>query len=645
MLLSLVWLPGVGVTSGLLENSEKTRTLASITSQVRPSLPARSRARGGRLRSIALWIVVALLLGLAWRLLRYALDFPLWGDEASIVLSLMRRDFLSMIKPPLENAQIAPLGWMWIELATVKLLGLREYAMRIPALVSSLAALLIFWRFAPKLLDKRSALLALAILAVANYPVRHGNEIKPYAMDMLVSLILTCLAWRVAREPASVRRWAALCLVAAVAPWISYPSIFVMAGLGVYLAYVWRRASWQGRPACAPGHLDPASSTMGMLPAAPARPYHFLVGLAAFAIIAGASFLIVYFLYTRPHAMASPSYFAQEGGQWADSFPPFGKPWRLPLWLLKVHAGNMLAYPWGGNNFASTGTLILVITGSVTLWRRHHKDILLLLLAPLAMTLIAAAMRKYPYGTSARISLYMAPAFCMLAGLGLRTLICAFSRKRDAHNVVVIAAAILCAAIVGSAVYDCFCPYKVRANKDCRDGVRAFAAQSSPGDKWFVVNSLGHNTYSPQLTGSDSDDFYIYATKLAPSPVTFGKRYEMMQPPPNGRFWLIYYAHPKLKAVFPHENARFQRYLDMLTFFWGEPQVRKQFTLYQPEKGVAPSTIQAYVFAEPSAPRRCLWNAFANTMSSWHDLQRMFPELKGSLPPDEKFYSDKSTND
>jgi hypothetical protein len=589
-----------------------------------------------------LWIIVVLLLGLAWRLIRYALDFPLWGDESSIVLSLMRRDFLGMIKPPLENAQIAPLGWMWIELGMVKLLGLREYAMRIPALVSSIAALIIFWRFAPKLLDKRSALLALAMLAAANYPVRHGNEVKPYAMDMLVGLILTCLAWRVARDPASVRRWAVLCLVAAVAAWISYPSVFVIAGLGVYLAYMrFVRPAPAGSPAF--DFIIPASPRRS-LPAG-AGVSASLLGLIALVVIAAGSFLIVYFLYTRPHALASPSYFTEEGGQWADSFPPFGKPWRLPLWLLKVHAGNMLAYPWGGNNFASTGTLILVITGSVTLWRRHQKDIILLLLAPLAMTLIAAAMRKYPYGTSARISLYMAPAFCLLAGLGLRTLICRFSRRRDAHNVIVIAAAVLCAAIVGCVVYDCFCPYKVRANKDCRDGVRAFAAQSSPRDKWFVVNSLKRNTYSPWLTGSDSDDFYIYVTKLAPSPVPFGQRAETMQPPRDGRFWLIYYAHPKLKAVFPYEEARFHHYLDILTFFWGPPQTMKQFELHQPDKRISPSTIQAYIFHEPSLPRRCLWNAFAKTMSSWHSLQRMFPELKGPLPPDEKFYSEKTTND
>jgi hypothetical protein len=414
----------------------------------------------------------------------------------------------------------------------------------------------------------------------------------------------------------------------------------MIAGLGVYLA--WHVFPWHGRPA----HelLRRADESGKQENSRAGRPCHLLAGLAAFAIIAAGSFLIVYILYTRPHALANPEYFREDGGQWADSFPPFGKPWKLPFWLLNVHAGNMLAYPWGGNNFASSATLILVLVGSVVLWRRGQKDLLLMLLAPLAMTFIAAAMRKYPYGTSARISLYMAPDFCLLAGLGLRTLICRCSRRRDAHNAILIAVAVLCAAIVGCIAYDCFCPYKVRANKDCRDGVRAFAAQSSPRDKWFVVNSLKHNSYSPWLTGSDSDDFYIYVTKLAPSPVPFGQRLEKAQPPRDGRFWLIYYAHPKLN-FFPQEEARFHKYLDMLTFFWGRPEATKQFKLTQPDKHIAASTIQAYIFNEPSFPRRCLWDAFAQTMSSWHSLQKTFPGLKGPLPPDEKFYPEPPMDD
>ena len=75
----------------------------------------------------------------------------------------------------------------------------------------------------------------------------------------------------------------------------------------------------------------------------------------------------------------------------------------------------MLAYPYGGNNFGSTLTTILVVAGCIRMARRRaRRPLLFLLLGPLPVALVAAALHRYPYGTSARVMLYMAPAFCLL---------------------------------------------------------------------------------------------------------------------------------------------------------------------------------------------------------------------------------------
>ena len=50
---------------------------------------------------------------------------------------------------------------------------------------------------------------------------------------------------------------------------------------------------------------------------------------------------------------------------WNDAFPPLAEPWQLAWWLLDVHTGNMLAYPYGGNHFGSTLTTILVVAGCI----------------------------------------------------------------------------------------------------------------------------------------------------------------------------------------------------------------------------------------------------------------------------------------
>ena len=83
----------------------------------------------------------------------------------------------------------------------------------------------------------------------------------------------------------------------------------------------------------------------------------------------------------------------------------------------------MFAYPWGGSRGASGGTLILVLIGGVVIWRRGHAMILSLLAMPMALALAAAALKLYPYGGQARIMQYIAPAVCLLAGLGLSVLL------------------------------------------------------------------------------------------------------------------------------------------------------------------------------------------------------------------------------
>ena len=76
--------------------------------------PSNSQEKS-HLRMIAHLTLGLLILGLVWRLTRFIMGFPIWGDEAFIVSSLYSRGFAGMVHP-LEYTQIAPLGFMWFEL-------------------------------------------------------------------------------------------------------------------------------------------------------------------------------------------------------------------------------------------------------------------------------------------------------------------------------------------------------------------------------------------------------------------------------------------------------------------------------------------------------------------------------------------------
>ena len=84
--------------------------------------------------------LVIVLVGLVWRVVRYLLNFPMWGDEAFLAMSLLVRDFHTVLVPPLEHHQIAPLGYLWLGIADVHLLGPREWVLRLPAFLASVGA-------------------------------------------------------------------------------------------------------------------------------------------------------------------------------------------------------------------------------------------------------------------------------------------------------------------------------------------------------------------------------------------------------------------------------------------------------------------------------------------------------------------------
>lgn len=481
-------------------------------------------------------------LGITWRCVRYGLGFPIWGDEAFVAINFLHRDFAGMIKP-LEYGQIVPVVLMWGELAVTRLLGISEWALRLLPFLAGVASVLLFRRLALATLEARAALMAVGIFAVSYYPVRHGTEIKPYALDLLVSLVLTSLAWGVYRRPDAARRWVALTAAAAIGMWVSYPAAFVAAGIGLVLTYVVVR------------ERTATSVTLWLT---------YSMGVAA-------SFLAVFLICARPHADATWAPGSEDTLKaWGPGFPPVNQPWRLPLWLLDSHTGNMMAYPFGGRNGGSTLTFLLVLTGAVILWRRQ-RGLLLLLLAPLLFNFIAAAMQRYPYGYSARLAQHVAPAFCLLAGLGLATILRVSFPARRVPRAMRVATLVLASCAVIGIVADVIRPYKTFADWENRRVLRLLAEKTGPQDQWVSFNVPDHGI-------QHADNFYrrgghgarhrLYLHRLAPVPLLWGPPAEQLRHPPGGRTWLIVYRDNR--GGFPEQALH--RYVEVLSETGGTPR-------------------------------------------------------------------------
>lgn len=449
-------------------------------------------------------------LGVCARLVRYLLRFPLWGDEYMVAENFITRDYAGLLEP-LDHGQVAPLLYLWLQLTAVKVLGFTEYSLRLASIVSSLASVLVFRHLARRLLAGVPLLLAVGIFCVSYYPVRHGSEAKPYAMDLLVACVWLALAvewWRTPHRS----RW--LWLLAAAAPLgigLSFPSAFVGGGLVLGLAaVVWR-------------HRTPAN----------------LAAFAVFGLVLVGSFAGMYWL-------SGAAQYARWGTamcrMWAENFPPpLARPWELGRWLLDVHTAELLAYPIGGKHGGSTLTLVLVAAAGIALWRTGSRPLVVVALATQALALTAAALHRYPYGGGDRLLQYAAPAVCLLAGFGGALALGAVRQAAWRRRLLLAAPAVLTAIGGGIIVRDLVQPYKHRPDQQHQGFARWFWAQEADeGELVCVLSEQGQQLYP----GADTSAFLCYQRIYSPRHRRLAGATDPREPAPERPLRCVVYRTP-----------------------------------------------------------------------------------------------------
>jgi hypothetical protein len=394
-------------------------------------------------------------LGVLLRIARYAMDYPLWWDEAFVAVNLIRRGYLDLLRP-LDYGQVCPIIFLWCELTAVKLLGFSEWSLRLFPLVSSVASLVLFRHATGRIVRGVPLLLAVAIFAVSFHPILHAADVKPYASDLLAALAIIAVVIEFLQAPQRARWLWALAAIAPVAIGLSHPAIFVATGtmLGLAPAVVMvrrRRVS-----------IAYATSSLGSL----------------------AAFLALYAVCTRAQAAAN---LAAMQTQWRAAFPPLSDPLALVRWLATVHTGSMFAYPCGGERGASSFTLLLFLVGAGVLWHWRRKIIVLTCLGPFAVAIAAAALQRYPYGgpvphgSPARVMQYLAPAICLFAGVGAAALLGLFRHPRGTRRALCAVLVMLAAIGIVPLAADVFHPYRAIHAHRAREFARLFWPRFAKG--------------------------------------------------------------------------------------------------------------------------------------------------------------------
>jgi uncharacterized membrane protein len=306
--------------------------------------------------------VLLLLLGTEMRVRQWWAARTLWLDEALISRSLVSRDYWQLVAEPLQGDQAGPVLWLWSTRLALDLLGEGERALRVVSLAAGLAALVLAWQLARRVLPDVLVPIAVGLVVVSPSLLYFSNEVKPYALDVAVVLGLILLALRTRRD---VRLLAG---AGAVAVWASYAAVFALAGLSLVLVLLALRRDGVSAAVRAAGWLS------------------------AWLVSLGVSYVLVLHRLRESEILST---------FWDDTFP--SGTGDLPTWLLRRAIGltrdplELAVWPLA---------LLLLGMGVVRLVRARPRPTLLAL-SPVPLALLAAAISAYPF--AGRLALWLVP--------------------------------------------------------------------------------------------------------------------------------------------------------------------------------------------------------------------------------------------
>jgi hypothetical protein len=424
-------------------------------------------------------ILIALVGVLVGTVLRIALATyrpALFLDEAMLALNVLTRP-VSAIGRPLAFEQTAPVLFLLLAKVATGLAVPVDVALRATAVAAGIATVPLLWLAATSLRMSPAAAAAVTVAAALSPMLVSFSEMfKPYAMDAAVAALLIALTAWLAERPADRARWLACGIGAAVAPFASTPSVFVLVGVA------------------------------GALVLKGDYPRRVAIVILAIASASVANYL----LFQRVPATNG---FLQH--YWSPAF----------LWPLngaaadRVRSTTGLVLEWtlfGGPQlpFAVYGLMaIAAVIGLVD--RARHLGVwsAWLLGAPPAAALIAATARLYPL--SPRTLVFAVPILILLAVDGLWTV-----ARRVPPAVVALGAAALLVCPVSNAVSEL---RKLATPDSAAAGMATVRARAGAGDaiyifgrdvaSWTVATTNDWDSSSPRLA------WYMHAlTRLGPNP-------------------------------------------------------------------------------------------------------------------------------
>jgi hypothetical protein len=322
------------------------------------------------------WGIV--LLGIILRLRQYLSNRSFWADEASLAVNIANRSFSGLLGL-LDYQQAAPIGFLFVEKTLITIFGNHDYVLRLFPLFAGVLSTYLIYRIAHDHFGI-AGMFAVLLFAISWGLIYYSSELKQYISDVMVAVLLIFLAGNYLRANARGSDFLKLGIVGAVVIWISHPSVFILAAIGVALVY---EKLFRAK------HI----------------PFPWIFGLGAAWL---ASFGLEYFVSLRN--IVTDGFLVE---YWRKAYMPM-PPWSDPGWFAKVYRSFLdtgLHTHW-----AMSVTFIVLVLVGACLAGRQIPGVMLVL--PALITLILSALQRYPF--MHRFLLFLLPFAMLLMAEGIR---------------------------------------------------------------------------------------------------------------------------------------------------------------------------------------------------------------------------------
>ncbi|KAA3621749.1 MAG: hypothetical protein DWQ02_27180 [Bacteroidetes bacterium] len=319
------------------------------------------------------------------RLVIFLQNRSLFLDEANLARNVVEKSPEAFFKA-LDYEQYAPPLFLLIQKFNVWWLGASEYAVRFFPLVAGLISLFLLYKIALKFIKPGPGLVfILFVFSFSEYFLHFGTEGKQYSSDVMFALLLIHEALKDhARFTATTfLKWTILGIVVI---WFSMPSVFILAGVGIYLFAI--------------QFLKKEKKN--------------LMAIGTMIVLWLVSFIQYYFKILSADLNS-------------DYLQNFHAPYFLPLIptsggdlsrIMEI-LGSVLSTSVGHTAIALITGLVSTIVGAWVVYKNDRKKWLLLLI-PVFAVFGASAFRQY--SLIPRLTLFFIPVVILLAGIGIQRL-------------------------------------------------------------------------------------------------------------------------------------------------------------------------------------------------------------------------------